>query len=264
MTPVAIESVGLCAPGVPDWRTARVELAAGARLTLGAVPRLTAGALPPTERRRANGASRWALEAAADAVRELAPGDVAALATVFASADGDGEVLCTVLRDLAQEKVLLSPTTFHNSVFNAPAGYWSLAAKAPSASTTICAAEATVAQGLVEAATQVALTHAPVLLVAYDLPFPAGAPIGTRVVAPFACALRLAPDDAGGATHGRIVSLDIEAGGGAAAAAAVDSAFAANAAACALPLLVAIASRRESIVRLPWLDGDRLEVRWTP
>lgn len=264
MTPVTIESVGLCAPGVADWRTASAMLATGASLTLGAVPRLTAAALPPTERRRANGASRWALEAAADAVRELAPADVASLATVFASADGDGEVLCTVLRDLAQDKVLLSPTTFHNSVFNAPAGYWSLAAKAPAASTTICAADATVAQGLVEATTQVATTRAPVLLVAYDLPFPAGAPIGTRVVAPFACALRLAPVDAGRAAHGRIVSMTVEAGGGGDAAALVDAAFASNAAACALPLLAAIARGRAALVCLPWLDGDRLEVRWTP
>jgi len=53
-------------------------------------------------------------------------------------------------------------------------------------------------------------------------------------------------------------------GGGAAAGAAVDAALRGNAAACALPLLAAIASGRASVVHLPWLDGDRLEVRWTP
>jgi beta-ketoacyl synthase-like protein len=267
MNAVAIAGVGLCAPGLADWAHARDLLTGPAPWADGAVPRLASAALPPTERRRANVASRWAIEAATDAVRDLAPAEVAQLASVFASADGDGEVLATVLRDVAQDKVQLSPTTFHNSVYNAPAGYWSLAAKAPAASTTVCAGDATLAAALIEAASQVVVSGAPVLLVAYDLPFPPGAPIGTRALTPFACALRLTPDT-GAPACGRLASMAVVVGREADAppqsCGTLDARFAGNAAAAALPLLAAIARGVAASVRLPWLDGDALEVRWTP
>ena len=265
MRPVAIDGVGVCAPGLAGWAAARPVLGGAAPYAAADVPKPAAAALPPTERRRANVAARWALEAAGDAVRDLDPADVAQLASVFASADGDGEVLATVLRDLAQDTVMLSPTTFHNSVFNAPAGYWSLAAKSPAASTTVCAGAGTLAAALLEAVAQVAVAGAPVLLVAYDLPFPSDAPIGTSVQAPFACALRLAPDRVAAAPHGRLASLRVVAADAASPAATpLDARFAGNAAASALPLLAAIATGHPASVRLPWQDGDLLEVRWTP
>ena len=221
-------------------------------------------ALPSTERRRANGTTRWAIAAAGEAIQDLPPQALAGLATVFGSGDGDGEVLSTMLRDLAAEKVALSPTTFHNSVYNAPAGYWSIAARAPAASTTICADAATFAAGLLEAAGQVTTSAAPVLLVAYDLPFPDHAPIATPVRTPFACAVRLAPAGHASRALGRIEGMRIAAGECPALRSDLQAAFAHNAAARALALLAAIARGTRGGVALPYHDGHHLAFEWIP
>ena len=78
-----------------------------------------------------------AVSAAVQAIDGGAVEDVARLPTVFSSSDGDGEVLASMLAALAQPQVVLSPTLFHNSVFNAPAGYWSIGSGAHAASITV-------------------------------------------------------------------------------------------------------------------------------
>ncbi len=77
------------------------------------------------------------------------------MATVFSSSDGDGEVLASMLAALAQPQVVLSPTLFHNSVFNAPAGYWSIGVGALATSITVSAGAASFVAGLKEAHSQV-------------------------------------------------------------------------------------------------------------
>jgi hypothetical protein len=262
MTPVWIQRVGVCAPGLAHWPAAQAVLAGAAAFAPDAVPKLDAAALPATERRRANATTRWALQAAAEAVSGLAPDAVAGLATVFASADGDGEVLATVLRDLAAEKVALSPTTFHNSVYNAPAGYWSIAAHAPAPSTTVCAGAATFAAGFLEACVQGACDASDVLLVAYDHPFPPGAAIATGVRSAFACALLIAARPDGAIV--RVDASDVTEGPATPLPGHLAAAFACNAAASALPLLFALARGEATSVALPYLDGARLTVSVTP
>jgi hypothetical protein len=287
-----IAGIGLCATGLASWQAARAVLGGSAPFVPSALPRLVPARLPGTERRRANATSRLALEAAGEAVRACGGTTLAAMQTVFASADGDGDVLATLLHDLAQERVAMSPTTFHNSVFNAPAGYWSIATGSTAASTTVCAGAATFAAGLLEALTSATLSAAPVLLVAFDHPFPAAAPIATTTREPFACALLLQPDAAGvqavpGADHGPPVGLAGHPVPGAlarwwiapdgappsrTAPDAPDSAlppglagcFAGNAAAHALPLLAALARGATAQVALPWLDDGRLMVEVAP
>jgi len=89
---LAIESVGVCAPGLPTWSSAATVLTDRAPFVPAAMAAPVNAALPPTERRRANGTTRWALAAAGEAIQDLAPQAIAGLATVFASGDGDGEV----------------------------------------------------------------------------------------------------------------------------------------------------------------------------
>jgi hypothetical protein len=55
-------------------------------------------------------------------------------------------------------------------VYNAPAGYWSIAALLKGASTSLSAGDATFMCGLQEAVTQVEVDGGTVLLVAYDYP----------------------------------------------------------------------------------------------
>lgn len=264
MNAMRVEGIGLCAPGLPDWPAARPVLAGSAPFEPQRVPQLAPAKLPPTERRRANVTTRWALQAAGEAVQALGPQALAALPTIFASADGDGEVLATVLRDLAQPTVLLSPTTFHNSVYNAPAGYWSIAAHAPAPSITLCAGEASFAAGLLEAGAQCAQAQVRVLLVAYEHPFPADAPIGTPVRGAFACALLLAPPGAASETLGGIDDGSIGVGAAEPPAADPHAYFAGNAAACALPLFAALARPHPSTVALPYLDETHVTLRVRP
>ena len=258
MTPVFIQRVGICAPGLADWPAARAVLTGAVPFSPDVTVQLDSTALPATERRRANLATRWALHAAGEAVRGLPPATIAAMPTVFASADGDGDVLATVLCDLAAEKVALSPTTFHNSVYNAPAGYWSIAVRSPAASTTICAGAATFAAGLLEACAQSSCGGDAVLLVAYDQPFPAAAPIRTRARHAFACAWVLS-SRADGALA-RIRAADVADVRADATPADVREAFAYNAAAAALPLLTGLA-RGASAVELPYVDGRALTLQ---
>ena len=264
MTPLFVDGIGVCAGGLPDWPAASPVLTGATAFEASAPPRLPASALPATERRRANDTARWALEAAGQAVAGLAADEVAELPTVFASADGDGEVLAQMLRDLAAAQVALSPTTFHNSVFNAPAGYWSIAARAPAASTTLCAGEASFAAGLLEAAAQANATGGPVLLVAYDHVFPAACPVVTPARAAFACALRMTAASARSPSAGRIEALALDDGHATALPPALRAAFDGNAAAAAIPLLAAIALGREATVRLPYLDATTVSLRWIP
>jgi hypothetical protein len=64
------------------------------------------------------------------------------------------------------------PTRFHNSVHNAPAGYWGIATGCTAASTSLCAYDATFAAALLETATQVQASGQAAVLVAFDTAYP--------------------------------------------------------------------------------------------
>jgi hypothetical protein len=96
----------------------------------------------------------------------------APMSAVFASADGDGDVLDQTLAALASAEPTLSPTLFHNSVFNAPIGYWSIATRSTGWATMICAGEGSVAAALLEGASQALAARVPVLCVCVDLGYP--------------------------------------------------------------------------------------------
>src|SRR5450759_3839259 len=66
----------------------------------------------------------------------------------------------------------VSPTRFHNSVHNAPSGYWSIATKSMAPSTSIACFDASFAAGLIEAAAQTLASGNAVVLIAYDAPYP--------------------------------------------------------------------------------------------
>jgi hypothetical protein len=118
---------------------------------------------------------------------------VGELNTVFASSGGDGVILHQLCSALATPERAVSPTQFHNSVHNAPAGYFSIAHASHAASTSLCHHAAPFAAGLLEAAVQVSSENRPVLLVSFDLiaPFPL-APLWPAQ-RDFAVALLLAP-----------------------------------------------------------------------
>jgi hypothetical protein len=171
-----------------------------------------------------------------------------------------------MLAALAQPQVSLSPTLFHNSVFNAPSGYWSIGSRSRVPSITVSAGAASFVAGLMEAHSQVCATGAAVLYVAYDAPFPAALASFARSVEPFACALRLEPiANASACGYGRIEKsppgpeLPQER-----TLVQLRERFSGNAAAEALPLLCTIARRQRKAVSLPYLDGSGFWLDYRP
>lgn len=190
MTAVFIEAVGLAAPGLPSWTQGRRTLRGEIPFAAEPLAPHTPAMLPLNERRRAPPVVRLAFRAAEDALQgtELA---ASSFATVFASSYTDLAILHRICLALAATPRFISPTDFHNSVNNAAAGYWSIAAGARTASTTVSAYEGTFAAGLVEANSQVRVDGCDVLLVAFDLPGPELLNPGGLMAHPAAAALVL-------------------------------------------------------------------------
>jgi hypothetical protein len=113
--------------------------------------------------------------------------------TVFASSGGDSEVLNNICTALTQPDRPVSPTQFHHSVHNTPAGYWAIATGCKQPSLSLSAYDGSFAAGLLEAAALALTEAARVLLVAYDLPLPFPLSERRAIVAPFAVALLLNP-----------------------------------------------------------------------
>jgi hypothetical protein len=166
-----LAGVGLLGPGLADWPAAARVLAAGEPYAPQptVVPPLEC--LPSAERRRTGTVVRLALHVGLEAMRR-AHADPAVPAAVFCSSGGDGQNCHEICQVLASADRQISPTRFHNSVHNAAAGYWGIATGATAASNALCAHDASFAAGLLEALTQVAVEETPVLLIAYDAPYP--------------------------------------------------------------------------------------------
>jgi hypothetical protein len=155
----------------------------------------------------------------------------------------------------------VSPTHFHNSVHNAPAGYYSIAHASHAASTSLCHHGAPFAAGLLEAAVQVSTENRPVLLVGFDLvaPFPL-APLWPAQQ-DFAVALLLAPPtQAHVLAHWRIAPAPAAPVASPAAAYGLAQLARDNPVAQCLPLLAALACGTPVHHRLPYLDDLTLEV----
>ncbi len=163
---VYVEGIGLWSPRLPGWPLARRVLRGEAEPS-PAVARPAPAILAPTERRRAPDSVAVALEVAAAACAD-AERDPRTLPSVFASTYGDLSVSHQMCETLAQSPELTSPTKFHNSVHNAAAGYWAIAAGCLEPYTALAAHECTFASGLLTAIAHAHAEDTPVLYVAYD------------------------------------------------------------------------------------------------
>ncbi len=124
--------------------------------------------VPPKERRRAGLMINLAVEVAHQACDDAAI-DKTQIPSVFVSALGDTAITDYMCRKLAQPEKLLSPTKFHNSVHNAPSGYWTISAENRAPSSFVGGFRESFGAGLLEAVSQAHAFATPVLLVAYDI-----------------------------------------------------------------------------------------------
>lgn len=253
-----IHGVGLVGPGLVDWQSGAAVMAGGAPYqpcpTVLPVPQ----ALPPAERRRIGATVRLAIGVAQQAVAAAAV-EPATLAAVFTSSSGDGVICHEICETLATEDRQISPTRFHNSVHNAAAGYWSIATGATAASSAICAYDASFAAGLIEALTQIAVSGAPALLVAYETPYPEPLRAKRPVPDSFGTALVLTP----GAETASLARIDVmlrDEPGDRMPDPQLEALRASIPAARSLPLLRRLARREPGRVLLDYLPDQRLSV----
>jgi hypothetical protein len=196
---VVIEGIGVWSPALRGWQASQDVLTGKAEPVAIAGARPAASLLAPAERRRAPDSVLLALDVAEQAAN-MAAREGSTLRGVFASDHGDLAINDYLCATLAQAPEQLSPTKFHNSVHNAPAGYWAIATGCIASTTALSAGDYTFAAGLFEAALLAQSEDAPVLFAACDLP--ASGPLADVVSCrtPFAVALVLSPRrDRGGA-----------------------------------------------------------------
>ena len=123
----AVGAVAVLGPGLDGWEQSQGILR-GSAPYLDTELRAAGAAVPAADRATANrprSGWRWrAAEARCEAPGSL---DVSRLASVFASANGDGAVIDAILEHARQSRPhAVSPTQFHNSVHNGPPAYWSI------------------------------------------------------------------------------------------------------------------------------------------
>lgn len=204
MTRVYVEGVGLLAPGLQGWLAAAPVLAGKTPYAPAPTEVPATTLLPAAERRRAGLPVKLALAVGQEAFANAAR-DPGATATVFSSSSGDGENLHKICETLASTEREISPTRFHNSVHNAPAGYWSIAVGAREASTSLCGHDASFAVGLIDAVAQAATENAAVALISCDQPYPEPLNSARHIAASVAVGLVLTPE----ATERTLAALDV-------------------------------------------------------
>jgi hypothetical protein len=190
--------VGLVGPGLAGWRESRALLVGQTPYAPAPTAIPSPEALPATERRRAGKSVKLALAAGlaacADANRQ--PRELAA---VFASSTGDGDNQHAICEALALDDREISPTRFHNSVHNAPAGYWGIATGAVQPADSVAAFDGTFAAGLLEVLARLAERPAqPVVLACYDAPYPEPLAAVRPIADAFGMALLLEGEGRGG------------------------------------------------------------------
>lgn len=261
MLSARVLGVSVWGPGLEGWATSRAVLAGEADYVATDAPPPPPQLLAATERRRTGPVVRLALVAAHEAALASAqPGGT--LTAVFGSSNGDGPVIGSILDALATagpaERVV-SPTQFHNSVHNAPAGYWSIATGSHRPATCIGCNDDTWAASLL--VTMAGLDDGPVLLCCYDYPLPPPLAAVRQTGPLFASALVLGdgPGPLLRVTHHRdptmppVLPLDP----------ALQALAQINPAARSLHLLAALARGQATRFDLPYLEG-RLSIELQP
>ena len=252
---VDIAGIGIWSPEVRNWEEAVAVLRGNAEIASNSTLRPAPSVLPPTERRRAPESVLLGVEVAQQAceMADVAPRD---LPHVFASSYGDLPINDYLCETLAQSALEVSPIRFHNSVHNAPAGYWAIATGCTCSSTAISAGDWTFGAGLLETSF-IAVSTGRALLAAYDVP--AAGPLRDVVAcdSEFAVGMVLAIQSATPIARIRI-ALDNNSSAAelASDASVLHASHHDNPAARSLDLLQAIARKEPGVVRVP--AGPRL------
>jgi hypothetical protein len=259
-----VEGIGLLGPGLDGWLTSRSVLAGEADYVAVPTNLRASDMLPAAERRRAGVPIKLALAIGQEAFLQ-AGRDTKTASTVFTSSGGDNDNVHAINSILATAPREVSPTRFHNSVHNAAAGYWCIAAGSHEPSTSLCAYDASFAAGLLESATQVTVDDAVVVLIAYDHPYPEPLNSVRPITAAFGMALILTPRQ----TEKSFASIEVDFVSGKTQETTMQSAGLevlrrGVPAARGLSLLAALASGKQAQISIAYFDDNHLNLRVTP
>lgn len=264
MMRVYVEGVGLLGPGLDGWPASRDVLTGAAAYVAAPINLRASDMLPAAERRRAGVPIKLALAVGQEAFL-LAGRDTGTTSTVFTSSGGDNDNVHAINGILATAPREVSPTRFHNSVHNAAAGYWCIAAGTHEPSTSLCAYDASFAAGLLESVTQVTVDDAAVVLIAYDHPYPEPLHAVRPIIAALGMALILTPRR----TEKSLASIELEfvSGSGRESVmsdAGLEALRQGVPAARGLPLLAALAGGRAAQLCLDYFGDNHLDISVTP
>lgn len=253
-----VEGIGVFAPGLIGWEQAAAVLRGAAPYQPGVLPKLAPALLPADVRRRTSEHIRLAIEVASEALRQcgIAPAE---LASVFATSESDCAIAHEICAEVARSEPQVSPTRFHNSVTNAPAGYWSMAAGSQQPSTSVAGFDASFAVGLLEACAQVVCERHKLMFVAHDMPFPPPLHALRPLTAPFGMALVLCAEPSARSLAKLELQLEYaERAETVLSDAALEALRRGNPAARGLPLLAALARGVREPIVLPYVSGITL------
>lgn len=259
-----VEGIGLLGPGLDGWTTSRAVLAGEAAYVAAPTNLRASDMLPAAERRRAGVPIKLALTVGQEAFLQ-AGRETKSASTVFTSSGGDNDNVHAINGILATAPREVSPTRFHNSVHNAAAGYWCIAAGSHEPSTSLCAYDASFVAGLLESATQVVVDEAVVALVAYDHCYPEPLHSVRPITAAFGVALILTKQQSAKS----MAAIEIELRSGKAAETtmkdeALEVLRKGVPAARALPLLAALAAAKATQISIDYLEENHLDIQVTP
>ena len=258
-----VEAAAVLGPGLGDWEMARPILAGSAPYVPADLVLPRFDVLPAAERRRVGPVVKLSISVGLQAL-ERAGGAGNGVATVFTSSTGDGDVINEICSMLAGSDRLISPTRFHNSVHNAPSGYWGIATGSRAPSTSLCAFDWSFAAGMIEAVTQASIDHESVLLIAYDLPYPEPLRSVLPIRHPSASALLIARERSARS----VAACEVGSGSAGGPSRMQDSNLEQlrrdNPAARSLPLLAALAGASVTEIFIESTAGNTLGVSVTP
>ncbi|MCG8043460.1 MAG: beta-ketoacyl synthase chain length factor [Candidatus Thiodiazotropha endolucinida] len=261
MISLSIEKIGVVAQGINNWQEASALLQGEDDYQGGELPPLKPSMLKPNERRRTTRTIKIALQAAEEALQGFTGSE--SLASVFSSSEGDLDIIDQICLALTEEGRPVSPTQFHNSVHNAPAGYWSIGAGARQGSSSLGGLNGSFAAGLMEAAVQSVVEQIPVLLVCYDQPPPELLKSFMPITEPFAVAMLL-----NGESDSPLARLNLntrpDGSESQLSKPALEKLRQSAPSTRSLPMLQAIARHQSAEITLPYLPGLNLQVELQP
>jgi len=260
-----VNGIGTLGPGLAGWVGSQAVLRGEVLLCDASPPEPIASVLPPNERRRSSESVRWAVHVAQEAVQQ-AEADAREVASVFASSEGETDVMDRLCAALAMPQRMISPTLFHHSVHNAASGYWGIATGSQQSSTALACYDSSFCAALIEAAAYAQIEEQPVLLVAYDLPPPPPLYAARPLHGGFAVALLLTqtPDPHNLAHLDLTLTNDLSEDTTSMDDARLEALRNGNQAARSLPLLAAIARQRDALIHLEYLENQHLLIQVLP